>query len=376
MFLRVGELTLCLLSSNTNKAQTNSKKRICTNNFKILRQKLKNKFNGFLGKGMQHEQACTNCETQLSCQVSLRDAHDVYVALCPVCNLHIHLYPPLHMNANSGDFCNLPLSKASVIPADAGTGTKESGNVPVQVDARGAFFRHEIKGVEGIEIQPRLGAKEIKEKRTEEVEGIVAPAKQNGKAISHQNKSFPTDSDRGKKITFPCCRFTFYENRINDAVSHLESENACFLCMVNKAARLKKPQHLFCKLVQMTECRIAARAKGCMCTFRTKCLRRYCECFGNGIYCSDKCKCGDACHNDGKHETEREEAIRHVKIETKMHGKNFNSTAFFFGNDSFADNNVNSCRCRNSRCTRKYCSCFAIGLPCNNTCVCEGCDNR
>lgn len=325
---------------------------------------------------MQHEQACTNCDTQLSCRVSLRDADEVYVTLCPVCNLHIHLYPPLHMNRNSGDVCNLPLSNANVISADAETGTKESRNVPVQVDARGTFLQHETKGVEGMEIQPRLRAKEAKGKRAKEVEGMVATAKQNEKAGPHQNKSLPRESDRGRKITFPCCRFTFYENRINDAVSHLESENACFLCMVNKAARLKKPQHLFCKLVHMTECRIAARAKGCMCTFRTKCLRRYCECFGRGIYCSDKCKCGDACHNDGKHETERGEAIRHVKIGTKMHGKNFNSTAFFFADDSLEGDNVNSCRCRNSRCTRKYCPCFAIGLPCNNTCVCEGCENR
>ena len=156
----------------------------------------------------------------------------------------------------------------------------------------------------------------------------------------------------------------------------MESENACFVTMKNRAVRLKKPQHLFCKLVHVAECRIAARAKGCMCSVKTKCLRRYCECFGNGIYCSNKCKCGDICHNDGNHETERELAIRHVKIESKMQNKNLNSTAFFFGNESWQDDDINSCRCVNSHCVRKYCSCFASGLPCNDTCVCFECENK
>ncbi len=303
------------------------------------------------------------------------------------------------MDRYAGEFGNLPLSKANGICTDAKTGTKESKGVVIQVDARDAFSEHEAEGIrvdardafseheaKGIQVDARDAFVQHKAKGIQvdardtfsqrEAKGIQVDEIQPNFGLKEIKGERTKDSDRGKKITFPCCRFTIYQNRINDAVSHLESEKACFLYMENKAARLKKPRHLFCKLVQMTQRRVAARAKGCMCTFRTKCLRRYCECFGNGIYCSDNCKCGDTCHNDGKHEMEREEAIRHVKIETKMHGKNFNSTAFFFGNESFEDDDVNSCRCRNSHCIRKYCPCFAIGMPCNDTCVCEGCDNK
>jgi len=36
---------------------------------------------------------------------------------------------------------------------------------------------------------------------------------------------------------------------------------------------------------------------------------------------------------------------------------------------------VRGCRCRRSKCQKKYCECFGAGLKCSTNCVCEGCLN-
>ena len=35
-----------------------------------------------------------------------------------------------------------------------------------------------------------------------------------------------------------------------------------------------------------------------------------------------------------------------------------------------------SCNCKNSRCTKLYCECFAAGVYCNDTCNCANCFNN
>lgn len=34
------------------------------------------------------------------------------------------------------------------------------------------------------------------------------------------------------------------------------------------------------------------------------------------------------------------------------------------------------CNCRNSKCLKRYCDCFAAGIYCNAECKCEECHNK
>jgi hypothetical protein len=115
--------------------------------------------------------------------------------------------------------------------------------------------------------------------------------------------------------------------------------------------------------------------KGCRCG-RTKCLKQYCACFRIDARCTPDCHCTD-CRNDGRHEEERMMAVRLIRL---------NDPQAFKGTDLQLDDvvvktprgtekTVRGCRCRRSKCQKKYCECFGAGLRCSDNCICEDCEN-
>eukprot|EP00960_Hanusia_phi_P012786 373510-Hanusia_phi.AAC.3 len=110
----------------------------------------------------------------------------------------------------------------------------------------------------------------------------------------------------------------------------------------------------------------------CKCK-KSKCVRQYCVCFRAGVLC-DGCDCVD-CYNDGKHEKERLAAVEHIKtsdplaFETKIKPdvESSNTTTI---------HHVRGCKCKNSKCLKKYCECFEHEVACSAKCDCVDCMNN
>ena len=90
--------------------------------------------------------------------------------------------------------------------------------------------------------------------------------------------------------------------------------------------------------------------KTCCSCNKTKCIKKYCECFANNKFCTN-CLCLDCRNKD-----------------------------IFMGPAEFnAEKNKNKeiivCTCSKSGCNKKYCECFKEGLKCNIKCRCINCLN-
>ena len=89
--------------------------------------------------------------------------------------------------------------------------------------------------------------------------------------------------------------------------------------------------------------------KPCCSCNKTKCIKKYCECFANNRLCKN-CLCFDCRNKD-----------------------------IFMGTNDFYDKNKNKeivvCTCSKSGCNKKYCECFKEGLKCNIKCRCINCLN-
>ena len=115
--------------------------------------------------------------------------------------------------------------------------------------------------------------------------------------------------------------------------------------------------------------------RGCRCG-RTKCLKQYCQCFRNDVRCTSDCVCDD-CHNDGRHEEKRIEAIRRIRMNN---ANAFKGTALEIEDQAVqtprgTTKMIRGCRCKRSRCQKKYCECYSAGIKCTTNCVCKDCVN-
>ena len=102
-------------------------------------------------------------------------------------------------------------------------------------------------------------------------------------------------------------------------------------------------------------------------------MRQYCICFRAGLLC-EGCDCVE-CLNDGKHEEERLAAIEHIKTSDPLA---FVEKIRPDGTEVAQEDakiHVRGCRCKNSKCLKKYCECFEHGVSCTSRCDCRDCLN-
>jgi hypothetical protein len=89
----------------------------------------------------------------------------------------------------------------------------------------------------------------------------------------------------------------------------------------------------------------------CSCT-KTKCIKKYCECYANKIYCID-CHCVD-CMN------------KYIYLNNNNNSSNIKDSS---------ENEKIVCTCTKSNCNKKYCECYKSGKKCNDECRCSNCLN-
>lgn len=87
----------------------------------------------------------------------------------------------------------------------------------------------------------------------------------------------------------------------------------------------------------------------CNCT-KTKCIKKYCECFANNRYCKD-CNCIDC-------------------LNKPIYSSNNNNSS-----KDFSENEEIFCTCTKSNCNKKYCECYKSNKKCNDKCRCSNCLN-
>jgi hypothetical protein len=93
------------------------------------------------------------------------------------------------------------------------------------------------------------------------------------------------------------------------------------------------------------------KSKPCCSCVKTKCIKKYCECFANNKFCINCC-CAD-CRNKEIYMT----------YQNKNNQTNSNVKEIIF------------CTCSKSGCNKKYCECYKEGLKCNIKCRCIKCLN-
>jgi hypothetical protein len=112
--------------------------------------------------------------------------------------------------------------------------------------------------------------------------------------------------------------------------------------------------------------------KGRCCNCKnSKCLKLYCECFANKVFCSG-CNC-EGCFNTENNKEMVQQAIAQA-IER-------NPEAFkpkievMPMNPLSPTKHQRGCNCKKTACLKKYCECFLHGIVCGPNCKCTDCKN-
>eukprot|EP00236_Picocystis_salinarum_P002650 CAMPEP_0183829296 /NCGR_PEP_ID=MMETSP0807_2-20130328/3233_1 /TAXON_ID=88271 /ORGANISM="Picocystis salinarum, Strain CCMP1897" /LENGTH=499 /DNA_ID=CAMNT_0026074503 /DNA_START=57 /DNA_END=1556 /DNA_ORIENTATION=+ len=117
---------------------------------------------------------------------------------------------------------------------------------------------------------------------------------------------------------------------------------------------------------------------------KSQCLKMYCVCFAQGVFCKDNCQCID-CHN----KMEFLENVNHAKMEIKrknpraFESKLVKVSVGSSGSMPMGNTEPNweamqhkiGCKCSRTKCMKKYCECYRANVPCSLRCVCVDCKN-
>ena len=105
--------------------------------------------------------------------------------------------------------------------------------------------------------------------------------------------------------------------------------------------------------------------KTCCNCRNSKCLKLYCDCLRNGLFCGKECNCHSCENIDGG--INRIEKVKQLNKKSNISNIN-NNVLESFKRDV-------GCNCRKSNCRKNYCECHQNGRKCTKACKCISCKN-
>ncbi|PPS13166.1 hypothetical protein GOBAR_AA07466 [Gossypium barbadense] len=122
--------------------------------------------------------------------------------------------------------------------------------------------------------------------------------------------------------------------------------------------------------------------KHCNCR-RSRCLKLYCECFAAGIYCEDCCACENCVNKpdyedivlDIRHQIELRNPLAFAPPIVNPSNDSPNVTGDENLMNTPSARHKRGCKCKRSKCLKKYCECYRAKVGCSDGCHCENCDN-
>ena len=120
-------------------------------------------------------------------------------------------------------------------------------------------------------------------------------------------------------------------------------------------------------LMEQNGGKLPSQGKRIMCRCaKSKCLKLYCECFQNKRLCSIDCEC-EGCLNTQSHNGPN--GMRQKRMAEILE---FRPDAF----EPRAKKRKEGCKCKRSKCLKKYCVCYNAGIFCGDFCFCVHCENQ
>jgi hypothetical protein len=109
---------------------------------------------------------------------------------------------------------------------------------------------------------------------------------------------------------------------------------------------------------------------GCNCK-KSKCLKMYCECFNLQIFCNENCNCVGCCNQESNIEHKKAVLDALTRNPKAFHEATQKLDATFELGVQLTEVKK-GCKCKKTKCQKKYCECYNLGEKCGKFCTFEG----